>query len=65
MPHEMYYTKNKSRAERRKINLVHKHYNRMIKTMKKLRKIKTSLLYQEPILAPQVMRVIKTSRKAA
>lgn len=65
MPHEMYYVKNKSRAERRKINLVHKHYNRMIKTMKKLRKVESQLQYQEPMLMPQVMRVVKAPRKAA
>lgn len=65
MPHEMYYVKNKSRAERRKINLLHKQHHRMIKAMRKLRRIESSLQYQKPTLMPQVMRVVELPRKVA
>lgn len=65
MPHEMYYVKNKSRAERRTINLVHKQHNRMIKTLKKLRKSQDLILRRITSLAPRVMKMDIPLRKVA
>jgi len=65
MPHEMYYVKNKSRAERRTMNLLHKQHYRMIKALKKLRRSEATLLRTEPVLAPRVMKVFVPYRMVA
>ena len=65
MPHEMYYVKNKSRAERRTMNLLHKQHNRMLKALKKLRRSEATLLRTEPVLAPRVMNVFVPYRMVA
>lgn len=61
MPHEMFYTKNKNRRERRQINLLHKHRHKVLCAIKKNRVATEELLRlpHPPLQKPKIIKQIR------